>query len=125
MTRESSSTKRQLVLVVDDDPTMRLLVREALEPHGLDVEEAPDGARALALFRVSKPNLVLLDVQMPGLDGFTVCEEIRRLPGSLHTPVVMITGLDDVESVRRAYEAGATDFITKPISWLILSHRVR
>jgi diguanylate cyclase (GGDEF)-like protein len=104
---------------------MRLLVREALEPHGLEVEEAPDGASALGLFRAREPNLVLLDVQMPGIDGFTVCEEIRRIPGALHTPVVMITGLDDVESVRRAYEAGATDFITKPISWLILSHRVR
>ncbi|HTF36510.1 MAG TPA: EAL domain-containing protein [Myxococcota bacterium] len=125
MRRESPSAKRRLVLVVDDDPTMRLLVREALEPHGLDVEEAPDGASALALFRRREPNLVLLDVQMPGIDGFAVCEEIRRIPGSLHTPVVMITGLDDVDSVRRAYEAGATDFITKPISWLILSHRVR
>jgi len=125
MSPGSASAKRQRVLVVDDDPTMRLLVREALEPHGLEVEEAPDGASALALFRASEPNLVLLDVQMPGLDGFTVCEEIRRIPGALHTPVVMITGLDDVDSVRRAYEAGATDFITKPISWLILSHRVR
>jgi diguanylate cyclase (GGDEF)-like protein/PAS domain S-box-containing protein len=125
MSREEHSAKRPLVLVVDDDPTMRLLVREALEPHGLDVEEAPDGESALALFRTREPNLVLLDVQMPGIDGFTVCEEIRRMPGSLHMPVVMITGLDDVDSVRRAYDAGATDFITKPISWLILSHRVR
>jgi len=125
MSQGSASAKRQRVLVVDDDPTMRLLVREALEPHGLDVEEAPDGASALALFRTREPNLVLLDVQMPGIDGFTVCEEIRRIPGALHTPVVMITGLDDVDSVRRAYEAGATDFITKPISWLILSQRVR
>jgi diguanylate cyclase (GGDEF)-like protein/PAS domain S-box-containing protein len=125
MSREAASAKRMLVLVVDDDPTMQLLVREALEPHGLHVEEAPNGASALAVFRTRKPNLVLLDVQMPGIDGFTVCEEIRRIPGSQHTPVVMMTGLDDVESVRRAYEAGATDFITKPISWLILSHRVR
>ncbi len=121
----AEARKKRLVLVVDDDPTMRLLVREALEPHGLDVEEAEDGARGLAVFRARTPQLVLLDVQMPGLDGFRLCEEIRRLPGARHVPLVMMTGLDDVESVRRAYDAGATDFITKPISWLILSHRVR
>jgi diguanylate cyclase (GGDEF)-like protein/PAS domain S-box-containing protein len=117
--------KQRLVLVVDDDPTMRLLVREALEPHGLEVEEAEDGTRGLAAFCARMPQLVLLDVQMPGLDGFRLCEAIRRLPRARHVPLVMMTGLDDVESVRRAYDAGATDFITKPISWLILSHRVR
>jgi diguanylate cyclase (GGDEF)-like protein/PAS domain S-box-containing protein len=68
---------------------------------------------------------VLLDVQMPRLDGFSVCEWIRARPGAEATPVVMMTGLDDVESIRRAYEVRATDFVTKPLHWLILSHRVR
>jgi diguanylate cyclase (GGDEF)-like protein/PAS domain S-box-containing protein len=87
--------------------------------------EAGDGAAALTEFRRRIPDLVLLDVQMPGLDGFGVCEEIRRNPAAGDVPVVMMTALDDVESIRRAYECGATDFATKPLHWLILSHRVR
>ena len=117
--------RRPRVLVVDDDPTMRLLVAESLETEGLEVEEAADGAEAIRLFRAHPPDLVLLDVRMPGSDGFSVCEEIRKAPTGVDVPIVMVTGLDDVESIRRAYEAGATDFVTKPIPWLVLSHRVR
>jgi diguanylate cyclase (GGDEF)-like protein/PAS domain S-box-containing protein len=113
------------VLVVDDDPTMRLLVGEALEPGGLEVEEASDGVQALGAFRRQPYDLVLLDVRMPGSDGFAVCEEIRKAPGGEDVPIVIMTGLDDLDSIRRAYEVGATDFITKPIPWLVLSHRVR
>jgi diguanylate cyclase (GGDEF)-like protein/PAS domain S-box-containing protein len=123
--RRARSRKQELVLVADDDPTMRILVREALEPHGLDVIEVESGAAALEAFARHEPDLVLLDVQMPGMDGYEVCARIRLHPGARHTPVMMMTGLDDVESIRRAYEAGATDFVTKPIPWLILSHRVR
>jgi diguanylate cyclase (GGDEF)-like protein/PAS domain S-box-containing protein len=119
------SRKQRLVLIADDDPTMRILVREALEPHGLDVVEVDGGEAALDAFARLEPDVVLLDVQMPGMDGFEVCERIRLHPGGRHTPVMMMTGLDDVESIRRAYEAGATDFVTKPIPWLLLSHRVR
>jgi diguanylate cyclase (GGDEF)-like protein/PAS domain S-box-containing protein len=114
-----------LVLVVDDDRTMRFLVGETLAPHGLEVVEAHDGAAALEVLRRRVPDLVLLDVRMPGLDGFAVCEEIRRHPAAADVPVVMMTGLDDLESIRRAYEVGATDFVTKPLNWLILSQRVR
>jgi diguanylate cyclase (GGDEF)-like protein/PAS domain S-box-containing protein len=117
--------KKPLVVVVDDDPTMRVLVAETLEPGGIDVVEASDGDAAIALLRARVPDLVLLDVEMPGLDGFGVCEEIRRMPGGATLPVVMMTGREDVDSIRRAYEAGATDFLTKPIPWLILAHRVR
>ena len=117
--------RRARVLVVDDDPTMRLLVAESLETEGLEVEEAADGPEAIRLFRAHPPDLVLLDVRMPGSDGFSVCEEIRKAPTGVDVPIVMVTGLDDVESIRRAYEAGATDFVTKPIPWLVLSHRVR
>src|SRR3989442_4967143 len=62
---------------------------------------------------------------MPKLDGFTTCAPLRTLPGGAHTPVLMVTGLDDLESINQAYEAGATDFITKPFNWTILGHRVR
>lgn len=113
------------VLVVDDDETMRLLVGEALEPEGIDVEEAADGPEALARFRAQAFDLVLLDVRMPGSDGFAVCESLRKEPAGANVPILIMTGLDDVDSIRRAYEAGATDFVTKPIPWLVLSHRVR
>jgi diguanylate cyclase (GGDEF)-like protein/PAS domain S-box-containing protein len=119
------SAKRPLVVVVDDDPAMRVLVAESLEADGIEVVESGDGASALSALRARTPDLVLLDVEMPGVDGFEVCEGIRRLPGLADLPVVMMTGREDVESIRRAYEAGATDFLTKPIPWLILTHRVR
>lgn len=117
--------RRPRVLVVDDDPTMRLLVGETLEPQGLEVEEAADGDEALRCFFRRPHDLVLLDVQMPGTDGFGVCETIRKEPRYHHVPIVMMTGLDDVDSIRRAYDVGATDFVTKPLRWLVLSQRVR
>jgi diguanylate cyclase (GGDEF)-like protein len=114
-----------LALVVDDDESMRLLARMVLEQNGLRVTEAKDGAGGLAAFASERPDLVLLDVQMPGKDGFATCAEMRGLPGGQHVPVLMMTGLDDVASIDRAYLSGATDFITKPINWPVLGHRAR
>jgi PAS domain S-box-containing protein len=114
-----------LVLVVDDDMTIRLLTRESLEQTGLQVEEAEDGASALSAFKELQPDLVLLDIDLPDVDGFTVCEAIREMPDGNQTPIVMITGADDIESINRAYEVGATDFVIKPINWIILQHRLR
>jgi len=114
-----------LVLVVDDDPATRLLAHEAVVEAGCAVVEANDGVSALACFTEQAADLVLLDVEMDGMDGFEVCRRLRELPGGKHVPILMVTGLDDVTSIQRAYEAGATDFVTKPIHWLILGHRVR
>jgi diguanylate cyclase (GGDEF)-like protein len=113
------------VLVVDDDGASRLLTCATLRQAGFRVEEAPEGAAALAACRQRRPDLVILDVDMPVMDGFACCAELRRLPGGERIPVLMMTGLDDVESVNQAFEAGATDFVTKPISWTLLAHRVR
>ena len=114
-----------LVLVIDDDSMMRMLVREALESGGFRVEEAEDGERGIELLPELRPDVILLDVVMPGMDGFATCTALRALPVSARVPVLMMTGLDDTASVNRAYEVGATDFVTKPIAWPILSHRVR
>ena len=114
-----------LVLVVDDDPALRLQVRFTLENTGLIVVEAGGGEEALTLFRANPPDLVLLDVVMADMDGFTVCQGLRALPGGSHTPVVMVTGMEDPETIARAFEAGATDFISKPINLLILGYRAR
>jgi diguanylate cyclase (GGDEF)-like protein/PAS domain S-box-containing protein len=113
------------VLVVDDDAGGRRLTRATLKKAGLEVSEAQDGEQALELMRTSMPDLVLMDVSMPVMDGFTACAALRALPGGARIPVIMMTGLDDVESIERAFEVGATDFITKPINWLILAQRVR
>jgi diguanylate cyclase (GGDEF)-like protein len=120
----ATSPKRGLVLVADDDPTMRLLMLEMLAQVGLDAIEAEDGLKAVASYQSVTPDLVLLDVDMPGMDGFAVCREIRRLETQTSVPIIMVTGGDELESVTRAYEVGATDFVSKPINWPILGHRV-
>ncbi len=114
-----------VVLVVDDDITLRFLARETLEQAGFDVDEADDGQEALEAFRKRRHDIVLLDVNMPDMDGFEACGVLRTLAAGDSVPVLMMTGLDDVSSINRAYEVGATDFITKPINWTILTHRVR
>lgn len=118
-------TASPLVLVVDDDSSMRLVIGETLEHAGFTIEEAEDGAAALAAFERLHPALVVLDVDMPQVDGFAVCTALRKMPTGSTTPVLMVTALNDVASINRAYEVGATDFITKPINWPLLSHRVR
>lgn len=113
------------VLVVDDDETQRMLAEQFLAEGGFDCVLASDGEEALQCFRRSPPDLVLLDVRMPGMDGFEVCERIRGLSDGEALPIVMVTGLDDIESIEKSFVVGATDFITKPVVWETLCHRVR
>jgi diguanylate cyclase (GGDEF)-like protein len=121
----SERREKSLVLVVDDDTAMRMLERASLEQAGFAVEEAENGVEALAAIPRLRPDAVLLDVMMPGMDGFETCRELRKLPGCDLTPVLMVTGLDDTESIDQAYQTGATHFITKPINWGLLGHYVR
>ncbi len=125
MSNPERAKEKNLVLIADDDETARLLMRSSLEQAGFDVIEAEDGAKALASFEAAMPEIVLLDVEMPNLDGFSVCAGLRRLPKGEDVPVLMVTGHDDVDSVNKAYEVGATDFLSKPINWALLGHRVR
>jgi len=125
MMDEGDERTGPLVLVVDDDLNTRILGRECLEQAGFVVEEACDGEQGLALFEKIRPDIVLLDVIMPGVDGFVVCRTIRNREGGANVPVLMMTGLDDEDSINRAYEVGATDFTSKPVNWLILPYRIR
>src|SRR5215470_4523132 len=100
MTTPQSHKLTPVALVVDDSLTMRMLMREALEQGGFAVEEAEDGASAVALFPRIQPDVVLLDVRMPGLDGFATCQQIRQSPGGQHIPVLLVTGLEDLESIQ-------------------------
>jgi diguanylate cyclase (GGDEF)-like protein/PAS domain S-box-containing protein len=114
------------VLVVDDDATIRQLVRSAIAPLGCQVLEATQGQQAMEVFLRERPHLVLLDVVMgDGPDGFEVCKRIREDSDSFEVPVLMMTGLEDLESIQRAYMAGATDFILKPFNLHIVRNRVR
>jgi signal transduction histidine kinase len=113
------------LLIVDDDDIVRSLMRASLEQDGFSVTEAADGEAAFQICKVAAPDLVIADVVMPRMDGFQLCRELRQRPATAHLPILMATGLDDAPSIERAYECGATDFISKPISWLILSHRIR
>ncbi|HEX3603042.1 MAG TPA: EAL domain-containing protein [Steroidobacteraceae bacterium] len=113
------------VLVVDDDPGARLLVSSALEVAGFFVVTAADGKSAIAEFHARPADCVVLDVVMPGMSGFDVCRALRALPNSRHVPILMQTSLDDMQSVQRAYNAGATDFSSKGINPMLLAERVK
>ncbi len=112
------------ILVVDDELTARLLMRAALEKAGFEVFLAENGADALRQFRAQPCDLVMLDVEMPGMNGYQVCAALRTDVGD-ELPIVMVTGMDDLQSVELAFDAGATDFMAKPINWALISHRVR
>ena len=114
-----------LVLVVDDDAALQMLARASLERDGFRVEEATDGVTALETFILCRPDIVLLDVNLPKADGFAVCSRIRQLPAGANTPVMMMTGADDMDAIHTAYDVGATDFITKPLNWVLLGYRLR
>jgi signal transduction histidine kinase len=113
------------VLVVDDDPVVCSLMRATLENDGFRVIEAADGVEGCELYEAHHPDLLLVDVVMPRMDGYELCRELRSRVRSAYVPIVVATSLDDVPSIARAYDAGATDFIPKPINWLVLNHRVR
>ena len=113
------------ILVVDDDALMRDMARESLTKDGFLVSEAENGVRALEALKDLRPDIILLDVMMPEMDGFATACAVRQLPGCELLPILIMTSLDDMESINRAYEVGATDFITKPINWVILVQRVR
>jgi predicted signal transduction protein with EAL and GGDEF domain/FixJ family two-component response regulator len=113
------------VLIADDDATLREIAAAILRNEGFTVECVASGDAALAACARRMPDIALLDVEMPDGNGYQACVNLRRLPGGADLPIVMVTGLDDPTSIDRAYEAGATDFVVKPINWALLSHRIR
>ena len=125
--REQALSKRNtpLLLVVDDDVIIRSMLNKVLEKQAYDVIEAPNGAEAVELFEIHHPDMVLLDVLMPMMNGFEACEKMRQQDPERMVPILMLTGLDDVSSVDKAFDAGATDFITKPINWSLFAQRVK
>jgi diguanylate cyclase (GGDEF)-like protein len=113
------------VLIADDDAILREIASAMLKEAGFVVQTVPSGDAAVAACALRMPDIALLDVEMAQGDGYQACTNIRSLPGGADLPIVMVTGCDDTLSIDRAYEAGATDFVVKPINWTLLSHRIR
>jgi diguanylate cyclase (GGDEF)-like protein len=122
--RQLHSDRRRSILVVDDDPLFTLLAAETLRQAGFQACVADNAHDALRSIQEMRPDLVLLDVELPDGQGFDVCVRIRALPDGIDIPIVMVTGKHDTASITRAYEVGATDFINKPLLWATLPHRI-
>jgi diguanylate cyclase (GGDEF)-like protein len=113
------------VLIADDDAIMREIASVMLNEAGFAVQTVCSGDAAAAACALRMPDIALLDVEMAEGDGYQACTNIRSLPGGADLPIVMVTGCDDTQSIDRAYEAGATDFVVKPVNWTLLAHRIR
>ena len=112
----------ELLLIVEDDPSLREVIRLGLEGEGFQVATANDGPSALLVFASRRPSLVLLDVMLPGLDGFAVCRELRKVSPA---PIIMLTARASTSDVVEGLEAGADDYVTKPFEFPVLVARVR
>jgi diguanylate cyclase (GGDEF)-like protein len=112
------------ILLVDDDRSFRVITRQALAAAGFEVDEATSGEQALELIDRQRPDLVLLDALMDGLDGFETCRLMRARSGMTDVPIIMTTGLGDMDSINRSYEVGADDFAIKPLNYQITIHRL-
>jgi len=113
------------ILVVDDDQLTRMTIKKILQKAGYQVTDTDRGDKAISLCINELPDLVLLDLMMPGIDGYDTCKALRQVADYNQLPIIILTGLDDIESIDKAFESGSTDFVTKPINWSLLTQRVR
>lgn len=125
MATETSPHARARILVADDDLNVRLLTRQCLKDEGIEVLEAADGTAALEIFLQQRPDLVFLDVEMPGMTGLEVCRRIRATPQGENVPIMIVTGSDDRESIDEGFRAGATQYKTKPVNWSLLGRDIQ
>ncbi|MDP5063550.1 MAG: EAL domain-containing protein [Haliea sp.] len=125
MPNSSPQTIRPKILVCDDDQIVRLLTRQCLEAEDMIVVEASSGPEALEMFTRERPDLIFLDVEMPGLSGLEVCRLIREMPQGESIPIMIVTGSDDRDSIDLGFNAGATQYKTKPVNWSLLGRDVQ
>jgi diguanylate cyclase (GGDEF)-like protein len=113
-----------VAIIADDEDLGRVLLAEAVVEVGLEAKAFGNGIEALEAALSHEVAIALLDVDMPGLDGYAVCRRLRSQPAFANVPIVMVTGHEDSEAIRLAFEAGATDFISKPVNWALLPRRL-
>lgn len=122
---DDAEIEHQGVLVVDDNEQNLELLHAYLDELGGDIRIARDGIEAIESVTDLPPDLILLDIMMPRMSGFQVCEQLKKNPATRDIPVIMVTALNEVGDVERAVDAGADDFLTKPVNKLELLTRVR
>ncbi len=117
--------KKTTLLIVDDDLEICRLIQKSLPNDLYEVIIAVDSNSAIEAFRSFRPDLIMLDVLLPDVDGYETCRRIRNIETERQTPLVFMTSLDDIDSIDKAYEAGATDFLVKPFNPVLLKHKIR
>ena len=115
---------KPFAIIADDEDLGRLLLAEAATASGLEPLSFDNGIAALEAVVSRDVAIVLLDVDMPGLDGYSVCKRLRAEPRFAAVPIVMVTGHEDSVAISRAFDAGATDFVSKPVNWALLPRRL-
>ena len=113
------------ILFVDDDPILREFAQVNLASAAAEVDVAADGIEALDILSRRRYDLLLVDLEMPRMDGFELLARLRADPETAHLPVIVETGREDVDAIDRAFRAGATAFVTKPMNWRLLSYQLR
>tara|TARA_R110002051_G_scaffold254841_1_gene313826 strand:- start:2514 stop:2957 length:444 start_codon:yes stop_codon:yes gene_type:complete len=113
------------ILFVDDDPILREFAQVNLASPHVEIDAAGDGIEALERLAVTQYDLLLVDLEMPRLDGFGLLERLRADPATASLPVIVQTGREDVEAIDRAFHLGATSFVTKPLNWRLLTYQIR
>lgn len=117
--------RKLLVLIVDDSMPVRMMLRNGLTKEGYEVCETTDGEQAILAFKERRPDVIIMDVKMPIMDGFDTVKEIRKQEQGRPTPILMLTASDDVESIHKAFDVGATDFMSKPVNLPLLLLRLK
>jgi DNA-binding response OmpR family regulator len=113
------------ILFVDSDPILREFAVVNLSADNATIETAPDGAAALVAVEAAAPDIVLLDLDVPGAGGLDVVRRLRADPRHRFLPVIVVTGREDLPAVEQAFAAGATSFVVKPLNWRLLTHQIR
>ena len=119
-----SSTEKNRILIVDDNSANRELLEAYLVDIDCEIETAEDGQQAMEMAESFKPDLILLDVMMPKLSGFEVCQKLKSDPALKNTMILMVTALNELGDIERAVEAGTNDFLSKPVNRVELTKRV-
>jgi len=117
--------KKSKILVVDDDPDTREILDARLKACGYDVFLASDGFKALEIIRENRPDLILLDVMMPEIDGFTVCKFLKDKEETKDIPVIFLTAKDQLQDVDKGFKSGGDDYVIKPINWERLLPKIK
>ncbi len=113
------------VLLIDDDEMLRKMTGILLSKQGFEVIAVENGAKGLQQLKVMLPDIILMDVMMPDMDGFTACREIRANPATAHIPIIMLTALDNAENKVKGFEGGADDYLSKPFEIAELTAQIK